>query len=259
MNDMSAKDPEVTVVIPSYNQGVYLAQAIQSVLSQGVEAEIIIVDGGSTDESVSVIKGFEAHIHWWRSAPDQGQAFAVNEGMSKGTAPYVCWLNSDDYFLPGGLKTLLESIKANPDAPIVYGQAINKSELTGRETQVFVQQFDEKEMSRRCIISQPATLIRRDVWENMGGLDVSMKMSMDYDLWWRVYRSSGPFHFVDSNIAVNRDHVATKTRNNRLQHYRESMSTVKKYYGSIPLRWWLAQPYSVWYKAALLKFTRLAR
>lgn len=253
------KIPEVTVVIPSYNQGLYLAEAIQSVLDQDVEVELVVVDGGSTDESLSIIKRFEANISWWRSAPDQGQAYAINEGVRKGTAPYVCWLNSDDYFLPGGLKSLLKTIKDHSTVPLVYGKAINKSESTGRETEIFVQPFDEKQMSRRCIISQPATLIRRKAWDEVGGLDVSMHMSMDYDLWWRLYKSAGPFEFVKSNIAVNRDHSATKTRNNRQQHYRESMSTVKKYYGSIPLRWWLAQPYSIWYKAALLKFTRLTK
>jgi hypothetical protein len=74
-------------------------------------------------------------------------------------------------------------------------------------------------------------------------------MTMDYDLWWRLYKAGGAPHFVDDFVAVNRVHQATKTRNNRQLHYKEAMSLVRRHHGSVPLKWWLAQPYAVWFKS----------
>ncbi len=106
-------------------------------------------------------------------------------------------------------------------------------------------------MSLRCIISQPATLIRRDAWESVGGLDPDLHMAMDYDLWWKLFQSAGPLQFVDEYVAVNRDHRETKTKTFRSRHYAEAISVVRKYNGRVSLKWWLAQPYTVWFKSLL--------
>ena len=103
-------------------------------------------------------------------------------------------------------------------------------------------------LALRCILSQPATLIRRSAWEQIGGLNENLHMAMDYDLWWRLFKACGPLTFVDEYIAVNRDHCDTKTNNNRRLHYREARQVVKKHYGQLPLKWWFAHPYKVWFK-----------
>jgi hypothetical protein len=76
-------------------------------------------------------------------------------------------------------------------------------------------------------------------------------MAMDYDLWWRPYKKVGPLHFVDEYVAVNREHAATKTKTLRHLHYWEAMAVVRKHYGKVPLKWWIAQPYAVWYKSII--------
>jgi len=207
------------------------------------------MDGGSTDNSLDIIRKWESRLAGWRSHSDNGQAAAINEGIAFGSAPYVCWLNSDDWFLPDCLTKLVAALEKSPDLPAVYGRCWNVTEKSGRRSTVRVEPFNERRMAVRCIISQPSTLIRRSAWKAVGGVDESLHMSMDYDLWWKLIKRFGPLLFLDEYVAVNRQHVQSKTQKNRRLHYRESMAIVKKYHGRLPLRWWLAQPYSVWFKS----------
>ena len=103
-------------------------------------------------------------------------------------------------------------------------------------------------MAQLCIVSQPGTLVRRAAWEAVGGVDASLHLAMDYDLWWRLDRRFSKPRFVDAFVAVNRVHGATKTSTLRQRHYREAMAVVKRHYGRVPLKWYLAQPYAVWYR-----------
>jgi len=241
--------PLVTVVVPSYNQGRFLDDALTSIFEQNVAVEVFVVDGGSSDNSISVIRKWEHKLAGWRSYADNGQAAAINEGIAQGKAPYVCWLNSDDWFVSGGLEKLLEELQKHTNVPAVYGRAWNVVDESGRQYPVWVEPFKERRLALRCIISQPATLIRRSAWEAVGGVDAKLHMAMDYDLWWRLFKSAGPLHFVDDFVAVNREHEDTKTKTQRRLHYKEAMKVVRKHYGSVPLKWWLAQPYSVWFKS----------
>ncbi|WP_198407897.1 glycosyltransferase family 2 protein [Azoarcus olearius] len=239
----------MTIAVPSYNQGRFLDAALASIFAQDLPLEVFVMDGGSTDGSVDVIRKWESRLAGWRSGPDGGQAAAINEGVASGTAPYVCWLNSDDLFLPGGLRHLCDHLDRAPDAPAVYGRAWNLDDATGRRRPVWVERFSERRLAVRCIISQPATLMRRSAWEAVGGVDPSMHMAMDYDLWWRLFRRFGPLRFVDEFVAVNREHDETKTKTQRRRHYREAIALVRRHHGRVPLKWWFAQPYAVWYKS----------
>lgn len=209
------------------------------------------MDGGSNDDSLAVIKKWEHRLAGWRSHSDKGQAAAINEGIASGKAAFVCWLNSDDWYLPDGLSYLLAALRQSPSAPAVYGQSWNFSEKNQAQKPVWVEPFNERRLALRCIISQPATLIRRSAWEAVGGVDENLHMAMDYDLWWRLYQALGPLSFVDTFIAVNREHSDTKTKTRRRLHYQEAISVVRRHYGGVPLKWWLAQPYSVWFKALI--------
>lgn len=161
--------PLITIAVPSYNQGRYLDDALASIFQQGIPVEVFVLDGGSTDCSLDVLKKWEPKLAGWRSHVDRGQAAAINEGISLGRAPYVCWLNSDDWFLPDGLQTLLEVMESDPRIPMVYGRSWNYVDCTGRRSPAWVEAFDEHRLALRCIISQPATLIRRSSWESVGG------------------------------------------------------------------------------------------
>lgn len=241
--------PIVTIAVPSFNQGRFLDAALTSIFSQDVAVEVFVLDGGSTDDSGEIIKKWAPQLAGWRSHSDEGQAAAINEGIARGTAPYVAWLNSDDWFMPGGLAQLVQALQRHADAPAVYGRCWNVVEKSGKRTPVWVEPFSQHRLALRCIISQPATLIRRTAWESLGGVDAAMHMAMDYDLWWRLYKAGGPLAFIDEFVAVNREHEETKTNTQRRRHYREAMQVVRKYHGRVPLKWWLAQPYAVWFRA----------
>ena len=247
--DKPLVNPLVTIAVPSFNQGRFLDDALASIFQQQVPVEVFVLDGGSTDNSVDVIRKWESRLAGWRSGADAGQALAINEGIAQGIAPFVCWLNSDDWFLPSGLLTLLDALQAHFEVPAVYGRSWNVVQKTGKRAPVWVEPFDESRLALRCIVSQPATLIRRSAWDAVGGVDGQLHMAMDYDLWWRLYKQVGALHFVDNFVAVNRDHEATKTKTLRRRHYQEAMAVVRKYHGRVPLKWWLAQPYAVWFKA----------
>lgn len=240
--------PRVTVAVPSFNHAAFLDEALASLFAQDVPVEVYVADAGSTDGSLDVIRRYESRLLGWRSRPDAGQAAAINEGIAAGTAPCVCWLNSDDYLLPGGLAKLLAALEARPGAAMAYGRAWDLHD-DGTRTPVFVRPFAAWMMAQACIVSQPATLVRRAAWEAVGGLDAKLHLALDYDLWWRLYRRFGNPVFVPDFVAVNRAHGATKTATQRAQHYREAISVVRNHYGRVPLKWYLAQPYSVWYRA----------
>jgi len=241
--------PLITVVVPSFNQGNFLEQALTSIFDQNLPVEVFVMDGGSSDKSLEIIHKWEKLLSGWRSHPDAGQAAAINEGVSKGSAPYVCWLNSDDFFLPNGLQNLVRELENSPELPMVYGRCWNMENDTGNRRPVWVEPFSENRLALRCIVSQPATLIRRSTWEVVGGVDTSLHMAMDYELWWHIFKDLGSPKFVDQFIAVNRNHAHTKTNTKRALHYQEAIQVVRKYHGKVPLKWWLAQPYAVWFKS----------
>ena len=243
--------PLVTVAVPSFNQGRFLGEALESIFAQPVPVEVFVLDAGSTDGSVDVIRRFADRLAGWRSHADEGQAAAINEGVARGTAPYVCGLNSDDAWLPGGVAKLVAALDADARSPMAYGRVWNLDEASGeRRANVEVRPFSEWLMARFNLISQPATLIRRTAWDAVGGVDGKLQLAMDYDLWWRLYRHAGVVpHFVDDHIALNRIHAETKTNTRRREHYREAIDVVRRHYGRVPLKWWLAWPYAVWWRS----------
>lgn len=244
--------PLITIAVPSFNQGRFLDDALASIFNQDVPVEVFVADGGSTDETLTVIQKWESRLAGWRSHPDDGQAAAISECIARGTAPYVAWLNSDDQYLPGGLQALLTALQAAPSWSAAYGKAWNVDSQLRRTSRVRVQTFNRQRLAIRCIISQPATLIRRSAWEALNGLDESLHMAMDYDLWWRLFNHGGTLGHIENDVALNREHDATKTRTQRKRHYQEAIAVVRKHHGSVPAKWWLAWPIKVWLSAWLV-------
>jgi GT2 family glycosyltransferase len=244
--------PIITVAVPSLNQGRYLSETLLSIFAQELPVEVFVADGGSSDQSLEVIKEFAPRLAGWRSHPDAGQSAAINECIAKGRAAYVCWLNSDDMLMPGGLAALIKALDANPAWPAVYGRAWHLDDETKKRSPVRVEPFDLRRFARRCIISQPATLIRRSAWERVGGLDEDLHFAMDYDLWWRLCRSIGPPAFVDQFVAISREHADSKSANNVIQHYREIRDILRRHRAPVPL-WTRLLPLPVRWRLARLK------
>jgi glycosyltransferase involved in cell wall biosynthesis len=237
--------PWVTVAVPSFNQGRFLDATLRSIFAQSVPVEVMLADGGSTDETQRVIARWGDQLTWWRSAPDKGQSASINEAIGRGRAPFVCWMNSDDLFLPGGLATLIQAMKANPGIAVAYGGCHLIDENGGLIGLCRGKRVSERSLSRRSVVPQPASLIRREAWDLVGGLQEHLHFSLDYDLWWRMYRSGLSFTHINTDIAAARFHPSAKSFTYAREMYAEAKSVVRDNYGSLPLKWRIKEPFSV--------------
>src|ERR1700733_15149521 len=238
-------NPLITVAIPSLNQGRFLDAALRSVFSQPLSVEVIVVDGGSTDESHAVIERWRDRIAWFRSAPDNGQAAAINEAIKRGHAPFVCWLNSDDLYAPRGLAALHEVINSDLSNDVVYGNCHQIDALGDWIGRSRSRSLSARSLSRRNPIPQPASLIRRSAWEKVGGLDESLHFSLDYDLWWRLYRAGARFKRIKAVVAATRHHEQAKSFAFVAQQYTEGKMLARRHNASLPLIWHIRSQYSV--------------
>jgi glycosyltransferase involved in cell wall biosynthesis len=237
--------PRVTVAVPSYNQGRFLEATLRSIFSQSVPMEVMIADAGSTDDTLRVIERWQHRLTWFRTAPDKGQASAINEAISHARAPFVCWLNSDDIFLPGGLSTLVEAIEADPSNAVAYGDCLRLDEHGQVAGSYRAGPVTAPRLSRRCMIPQPASIVRRAAWESVGGLNEKLHFAFDYDLWWRLQRAGAQFGYINVKVAAARLHPAAKSVRQAHKMYAEARSVVRRHHGSLPFIWWLKQPISI--------------
>ena len=204
----------ISVVTPSYNQGAFLEKTIRSVLDQagdGLEIEYLIVDGGSRDNSVEIIRRYQDRLAWWVSERDAGQSDAINKGLRRATGDIVCWLNSDDYFAPGALRRVAEVLGSGAHQALV-GHCV-MVEPDGREQWLrgefrsYLQLLSPYPPYR---MHQPSIFWRRELMEQVGLLDESMHLIMDYDYWCRIARRH-PFVNVDAVLSYCHRHPAAKT------------------------------------------------
>lgn len=256
---MNANSPLCTIAVPSLNQGAFLDRTLKSIFEQDVPVEVMLMDGGSSDGSQEVINRWKPRLAFWRIGKDAGQATAINEGIALGSAPFVCWLNSDDIFEPGALRALIDALMGSPAAPAVYGRARIIDARDRHLGEYRTRRFRVDRLAQSCFIAQPATLIRRSAWQAVGGLDTSYCLAFDFDLWWRLYHFGGPFEFVERIVAGTRAHVDTKTVRRPMHHYREAFKVVSKHYGYVPWLWYAKAPLSIGWRLAVSKLSAANR
>jgi glycosyltransferase involved in cell wall biosynthesis len=237
--------PAVTVAIPSFNQGRFLDSALSSIFSQPVSSEVIVVDAGSTDESLAVIDRWRDRLAGFRSGPDRGQAAAINEAIANGRAPLVCWLNSDDLYAPGGLSTLVEAMNTDSLTQVAYGLCLQIDSSGNPVGRAKSRTFSSRALLHGNPIPQPASIVRRSAWENVGGLDESLHLSLDYDLWWRLHRRGARFEQINVDVAKARLHEDAKSVTLAAEQYLEGKMVVRRHSGSVPLIWHIREPFSV--------------
>jgi glycosyltransferase involved in cell wall biosynthesis len=225
--------PRFSVVTPSYNQGKFLEQTIRSVLLQGYpDLEYIVIDGGSTDESVAVIKKYEKHLAYWVSERDRGQSHAINKGFERATGAILCWLNSDDYYLPGTLRVVAENLTG--DTLAVVGHCV-EVDADGRPSYHGIGRFESLERLlqfwKGYQMHQPSIFWRREVFNEIGYLDESQHLIMDFDYWARV---AGRFQFknIDRDLSCVTRHADAKTADNFKQYYEHLRIHSRRYWPS---------------------------
>lgn len=202
----------VSIITPSFNQARYLEETIRSVLDQDhPQLEYIIVDGGSTDGSLEIIKKYADRLAWWVSEKDQGQTDAINKGFARAKGEVLAWLNSDDTYNPGAVSAALAFLQAHPEAGLVYGDT-NFIDENGKILGAFpAAQTDYKRLRRGYVhIPQQAAFFRADIWKQVAPLDPSFYFAMDYDLWVRI-ASHAPILYTPQVWANFRLHSQGKT------------------------------------------------
>jgi glycosyltransferase involved in cell wall biosynthesis len=183
--------PKISVVVPSFNQARYLGSTLESILKQRYpNLEIIIMDGGSRDGSVDIIKSYEKSISYWVSQPDGGQTNALIEGFGRSTGDIQCWLNSDDQFVGDCLFEVAEYFQEHPDRDAVFGDAIwidANDEVITWKREIPFQRFVW--LHTFNYIPGMSMFWRRSIYEKVGGIDPQFQLAMDGDLWIRFAES----------------------------------------------------------------------
>lgn len=237
--------PLVSIITPSFNQATYLEATIKSVLEQSYpHIEYIIMDGGSTDGSVDVIKKYEGRIAAWVSEQDKGQTDAINKGFNRAKGDILAWINSDDtYANPNAVADAVNFLIAHPEVAMVYADC-NFIDEQGKIIGKFAsRQTDYAKLRTGYVhIPQQTMFFRAKYWKELGPLDPSFYFAMDYDLWVRVAKHA-PLHYLPGKTWANfRIHTSSKTNVNDERgwkemlrvHYREGGSffspIVAKYY-----------------------------
>jgi glycosyltransferase involved in cell wall biosynthesis len=227
--------PKISVVTPSYNQVRFIEETIRSVLLQGYpNLEYIIIDGGSTDNSVEILKKYEPWLSYWVSEKDKGQSDAINKGWERATGEIVAYLNSDDTYTPGVLGEVAEHLKNHPDCVVIHGQTIVTDEA-GIEKGIFGSEFDLISSVNGCndSVAQPSAFVRRRALSDVGLMDVNLSRAMDYDLWLRL-RLRHPFHHVPRRWSKFRCHSQSKS-SGKVSLRSECLPIMKKLYSTTGL------------------------
>ena len=183
---MSA-NPLVSIITPSFNQARFLEQTMRSVLEQDYpNIEYLVADGASTDGSVDLIRKVEKKLAWWTSEKDEGQADAINKGLSRAKGEIVAWLNSDDYYMPGAVASAVKALMDHPQAGFVFGNVRVVAEDESIINQLTYGDWGLADLMAFRIIGQPAVFMRREVLERAGSLDLSYHLLLDHQLWIRM-------------------------------------------------------------------------
>jgi len=223
--------PRISVVTPSYNQGEFLEEAIRSVLLQGYpNLEYIIIDGGSTDASLDIIRKYESWISFWSSERDRGQSHAINKGFRLAKGDLLAWINSDDLYAPLAFWKIARASLENPSAVLIYG-AGRKVDTTGNLLkQIPFRPYDPKLLLTRYYILQQASFFRRSAFIRAGLLDESIQYFMDWDLAIRMSQL-GSFLAIPEEIGIFRVHPRAKIQTSGWERKREIAEIGKKYNG----------------------------
>jgi glycosyltransferase involved in cell wall biosynthesis len=233
--NMKKELPKISVVTPSLNQGRFLEECITSVIKQDYpDFEYIIIDGGSTDDSLDIIAEYKQYIAYSVSEPDNGQSGAISKGFRKAKGELVAWLNSDDYYLPGAFRKVAEAYGRNPEASFYFGNGLRVDSRGMKKSRFF--ESETVNLNRDALlyclnyILQPATFINASCLKKIDFLDEDLHYGMDTDLWLRLSKEKMPA-FVPEILAASREYGDTKTSTGSFQRIEELRQIAARHTG----------------------------
>ncbi|MBE3086119.1 MAG: glycosyltransferase [Bacteroidetes bacterium] len=240
--------PKISIITPSFNQGRFIEETILSVINQDyTNIEYIIIDGGSTDDSVNIIRKYEKKIAYFVSEPDQGHRYALKKGFDRATGEIVAWQNSDDYYEPNVFGEVLKIFSARPEVDLVYGNVrfINEESKQIGEMR-FVPAHHWLMFSEKFTMHNQAAFFRRSLWDAMGGITFN-DYFFDVDLFIRACRFSKKAFFLHRILGNYRNHTGSGYFGGQLVHLQtDTWVILKRYLGGwgklpkwafIPVRW----------------------
>ena len=233
MQDSQFSYPKISIVTPSFNQGKYIEQTIQSVLNQNYpNLEYIIIDGGSTDETVEIIKKYEQQLSYWVTEPDKGQTDAINKGFAKCTGEIFNWINSDDYYEQGTFEKLAKLFSDNCNVNVVCGREWsfedeNPADKILNAGSIIKQNIFETISAG--VIDQPCTFFRKQAIDEFFPLHASLHYVMDKQLWWGYLLKFGQGYILqtDSIFTWFRLHAQSKSIAQE-QHFGKEIDQLKQ-------------------------------
>ena len=224
-----------SVVTPSYNQGRFIERTIQSVLAQDVDIDYLVVDGGSTDQTLDILRRYGDRIRWI-SESDRGPSQAINKGFAMTSGEVLAWLNADDVYYPGALAAVAACFAAHPETQVIYGDA-DHIDAADRHIEAYpTRDYDWHALTTQCFISQPATFLRRETYLRFGPLEESIR-SMDYEYWLRLGKAGTIFQHLPRALAATRLHPEAFTVAHREQGHAEVNRITRYHLGRTPDIW----------------------
>jgi len=243
---LSSVPPAISIVMPTLNQGDFIAASVRSVLTQPVDLlELVVADGGSDDSTLSTLAALGAEFPGrlrWLSSSDSGPAAAVNRAVQIARAPIIGWLNSDDLYSPGAVARALAHFERHDADVMVYGHG-DHIDLYGARIDTYPTRLPSTPISQfsdGCFICQPTAFFRRDSFLTLGGLDEQLRAAFDFDLWLRYFKAHrGRIGFIDAVQALSRLHEGGITLRFRERVAREGIAVVSRHLGAAPAHWLL--------------------
>lgn len=250
---------KVSIVTPSFQQGHFLAECIEGVMAQkGVEVEHLVVDAGSTDETLEVLKRYP-HLKW-TSEPDDGMSDGINKGFRRATGDWVMWLNCDDYLLPGALEKVAEAARKHPEADVLHGDCIfvtEEGETIRRKYDTPVDEWDFLFVG--CCIPSTATFYRRKILDAGHLLDVRYRNCMDWEYYLRLMRLGYRFHYVPEAIAGFRWHEQSTTQKHWQRMIEEGLRAQREHVEACGYPAYVANPIFLKAMRRVLQIRRVCR
>lgn len=204
--------PRISVVTPSFNQGIFLERTLLSVLEQSYpNLEYVVQDGGSRDDSVEILSAYEGRLASWESRPDDGQGDAVNVGFERTTGEIMAYLNSDDVLLPGTLAYVARYFQDHPEIDVVYGHRVVVDAYDGEIGRWVLPPHDDDVLRWADYVPQETMFWRRRIWRAVGGIDPSFPFALDWDLLVRFREAGARFVRLPRFLGAFRFHSAQKS------------------------------------------------